>query len=337
LKDVARLAGVHPGTVSRALRDDTSHLVNEDTRTSVRRAAELLGYQINPIARSLRTSRTDTIGVLVPDINNPLFPPIVRGIQDCLEAAGYTPLVANTENDPARERRILETMLARRIDGLITATATEDSVGMSALEDVDLPVVFANRRSPQERHSSVTVDDVGGIALAVRHLADLGHQRIAHLAGPRNVSTGVARREGFLDAMNDLGLPVGQGQIAVADLFSEGCGRDACRELLAVESTALPTAIVAANDLLALGAYDALAEAGLHCPADVSVIGFNDMHFSDRFNPPLTTIRNPQNEIGRRAGQILLDEVNKASAPGARHEVLDVELVVRGSTAKPRS
>lgn len=118
LKDVARLAGVHPGTVSRALRSDTSHLVNEETRIAVSRAAALLDYRINPIARGLRTSRSYTVGVLIPDIKNPLFPPIVRGIEDTIEAEGYTALLANTENDPIREAAIIDVMLARQVDGL---------------------------------------------------------------------------------------------------------------------------------------------------------------------------------------------------------------------------
>jgi LacI family transcriptional regulator len=332
LKDVARLAGVHPGTASKALRDSTSHLVNEETRASVSRAADMLGFETNPIARGLRTSRSYTIGVLIPDINNPLFPPIVRGIEDTVEQQGYTPLLANTDNDPRRELTIINAMLARQVDGLIAATATEDDATMSLLQRIEIPVVFANRRSGDDRRTSVTVDDIGGIKLAVSHLHGLGHREIATVAGPPNLSTGAARRRGFIEAMKDVGLDVDDQQIAVTAAFTEAEGRDAMVRLLANPTP--PTAVVAANDLLALGAYDALEAAGLTCPDDISVTGFNDMPFADRFCPPLSTVRIPQIEIGKRAAKSLLEGM-ATDPPTPAHVVLDTELIVRGSTAPP--
>jgi LacI family transcriptional regulator len=332
LKDVARLAGVHPGTASKALRADTSHLVNEETRGNVTRAAEMLGFETNPIARGLRTSRSYTIGVLIPDINNPLFPPIVRGIEDTVEQQGYTPLLANTDNDPRRESKIINAMLARQVDGLILATASEDDATMSLLERINVPVVFANRRSGDDRLPSVTVDDLGGIRLVVSHLRDLGHRDIATVAGPSNLSTGAARRRGFVEAMKDVGLDLNDRRIATAGAFTEDEGREATARLLA--GPAPPTAIVAANDLLALGAYDALEAAGLACPDLVSVTGFNDMPFADRFRPPLTTVRIPQIEIGRAAARSLLQGLG-SDPPPPTHVVLDTELIVRGSTAPP--
>ncbi len=205
LRDVAQLADVHPGTVSRALNPETRRLVNEETAQRVMEAAAPLDYRPNPIARGLKTNRSYTIGVLVPDLTNPLFPPIVRGIQDRLEQAGYTPLIANTDNDPERERNDFEAMRARQVDGVITATARLDHGVLDEMAAAGLPIVLVNRRLEDGPLSSATADDHEGARLAVEHLAALGHTRIAHLGGPQEVSTGRLRYEGFVDGMGRRG------------------------------------------------------------------------------------------------------------------------------------
>ena len=169
LRDVAKLAAVHPGTVSRALNPETRRMVNEETAQRVLEAATQLGYRPNPIARGLKTNRSHTIGVLVPDLTNPLFPPIVRGIQDRLEPAGYTPLIANTDNDPDRERNDFEAMRARQVDGVITATARLDHGVLDEMAADGLPIVLVNRRLDDGPLSSSTADDHEGAWLAVKH------------------------------------------------------------------------------------------------------------------------------------------------------------------------
>src|SRR5918992_138615 len=206
LRDVARLADVHPGTASRALNEQTRSLVNDETARRVLEAAEQLGYRPNPIARGLKTNRSYTIGVLIPDLTNPLFPPIVRGIQDKLEAAGYTPLIANTDNDPERERNDFDAMRARQVDGVIAATARIEPA--DELLGSGLPVVYALRRHEDGDAPSATADDRRGCELAVEHLVGLGHTRIAHLGGPIGVSTGRDRHKGFMAAMERAGLEV---------------------------------------------------------------------------------------------------------------------------------
>ncbi len=325
LRDVARLAAVHPGTVSRALNPETRRMVNEETARRVVEAAAQLGYRPNPIARGLKTNRSHTIGVLVPDLTNPLFPPIVRGIQDKLEAAGYTPLIANTDNDPDRERNDFEAMRARQVDGVITATARLDHGLLDEMAADGLPIVLVNRRLDDGPLSSATADDHAGARLAVKHLIGLGHTRIAHLGGPQVVSTGRLRLEGYLDGMTDAGLE--PGPVLCGTAFTEPEGARLAGEL--VDEGA--TAIVAGNDLMALGVYDVLAARGLRCPDDLSVVGFNDMPFSERFNPPLTTIRIPHYEIGASAADLLLERLQDPEAP-ARHIVLAPELVVRSSS-----
>ncbi len=331
LRDVARVAGVHPGTVSRALNPQTRGLVNERTARRVLDAAQELGYRPNPIARGLRTNRSNTIGVLVPDLMNPLFAAVVRGIEDGLREAGYTPLIANTDNDAERERVAYEAMSARQVDGFIAATARRDHWLLADQVRAGVKVVLVNRRVDSDALPAVTGDDHEGIRLAVEHLAGLGHRRIAHLAGSQALYTGWTRHQGFLDAMESRGLELDPDLIVFSEAFTEREGARCCAELLARRRDF--TAIVAGNDLLALGCYDALERHGLRCPDDVSVVGYNDMPFVDRFRPPLTTVRVPHYELGATAAELMLEQLRVADAP-PRQLLLAPELVVRGSTAR---
>jgi LacI family transcriptional regulator len=330
LRDVARVAGVHPATVSRALNEETRALVNEETAKRVLKAAEKLDYRPNPIARSLKTNRSYTIGVLIPDLTNPLFPPILRGIEDRLETVGYTPLIANTDNDPERELLDSQAMRARQVDGIIAATARRDHRLHDALLEAGIELVLVNRRQEELPVSSATADDRMGMRLSVEHLLSLGHTRIAHVAGPLDYSTGLDRHESFLEAMRAGGREPDPELVLVAEAFTESEGARLCGQLLAagVEFTA----IAAANDLLALGCYDVFAERGVRCPEDISVVGFNDMPFAARFNPPLTTIHIPHYEIGKAAGELMLERLQDGDMP-PREIRLEPSLVIRESTA----
>jgi LacI family transcriptional regulator len=330
LRDVAAAAGVHPATASRALNPDTRSLVNTETAQRVLDAAAHLGYRPNQIARGLKTSRSFTIGVVVPDLRNPLFPPIARGIEERLEPAGYTSLLANTDNDPEREQLSFDTLSARQVDGYITASARREHPLLMELAGNGRPLVLVNRTTDDERLPSVVPDDRDGMRQAVAHVAGLGHTRLAHIAGPLDLSTGIHRYEGFEQGLERAGLALDPDLVVVADRFTEAEGTRLCRELL-VRGLRF-TALLAANDLIALGAIDALREAGLDCPRDVSVVGFNDMDWSVRVSPPLTTVRVPHHELGVAAGELLLERLADPGAP-VRHEVLPVELVSRASTA----
>jgi LacI family transcriptional regulator, galactose operon repressor len=332
IRDVARLAQVHPGTVSRALNEQTRSLVNPDTAERVIRAAEELGYQPNPIARGLKTNRSFTVGVLIPDLTNPLFPPIMRGLEDRLGDAGYTLLTVNTDNDPERERIQMAALRARQVDGLIAATARLDGELLAQVAADGIPVVLVNRSLEGGSLPAVTVNDRQGIALAVEHVVALGHERIGHVAGPQNVSTGHQRRLGFVEAMRAAGLPAPDARISVSNAFTESEGARTCEEL--IEHEPRLTAIVAANDRLAIGCYDVLEAHGLQCPEDVSIVGFNDMPFIDRLRPPLTTVRVPQREIGTVAADLLLERLADGDQD-SREILLEPALIVRGSTAAP--
>jgi LacI family transcriptional regulator len=331
LRDVAAAARVHPATASRALNPETRILVSEDTARRVTDAAARLGYRPNPVARSLRTRRSHTVGVLIPDLNNPLFPPIVRGLEDKLAAAGYVALIGNTDADANRERTLFEQMRARHVDGFVLATATLHDQLLADAAAADVPLVLMNRLAPDYSFPSVSVDNEQGLRMAVTHLARLGHTRIAHVAGPQEASTGISRLRGFRDGMATAGLAVDEDLIAYAGRYTVEEGARCCRELLARPGDSAFTAVAAANDMLAVGCYSALDERSLQCPEDISVIGFNDMPFIDRLRPPLTTVRFPHYQLGTEAAQLLLERINGAEGP-VKVLYLAPEIVIRGST-----
>jgi LacI family transcriptional regulator len=329
IRDVARRAAVHPGTASRALNEGTRSLVKPETAERIRAAANALGYKPNYLARSFKTRRTFSVGVVIPDINNPLFPPIVRGLEERLSTAGYFALLANTENDIERERHILNGLLGRKIDGLVLATARRKDPLLLELGRQGTPVVLVNRVVEDRAFSSVSVDDRAGANLIIEHLAGLGHYRIAHVAGPQSLSTGYRRYRGFVSSMRDCGLKPEKAGVSFGSRFSITEGLRCGAEVLSQADR--PTAIVAGNDMLALGCYTALEHLGLRCPDDVSVVGFNDMPFMDRLSPPLTTVRIPHYEVGTQAAELLLERIARNDAP-VKIVLLAPELVVRGST-----
>jgi LacI family transcriptional regulator len=333
LRDVAARAGVHPATASRALNPQTRSLVNDETAARVSRAAAELGYRPNPIARSLKTSRSGSIGTVIPDLTNPLFPPIVRGIEDVLSAAGYSALIVNTDNDADREAAQVASLRNRQVEGLIIATARLQHPLLEQLVRDGVAVVLVNRKVESTAIPSVICDDASGVTAAVRYLAGLGHTRIAHVAGPQSTSTGTTRLRAYRQAIADAGLADDGSLIEVCDYWTEEEGGKAVRRLL--DGGAQFTAILAGNDLLALGAYDTLGERGLTCPDDVSVVGFNDIRFMDKLRPPLTSVRIPHYDLGAEAARVLLQRLANAATP-AKSVLLPPTLVVRQSTRPPR-
>lgn len=330
LKDVAERCGVHLSTVSRVLNKKPGYAVSEEVAENVRRVAKEMGYKTNPFAYSLRLNRSFTIGVLIPDLSNPMFPPIIRGIEHRLARSGYVAIFGDSDDRAGEERRIVERLKARQTDGLILATAHRaDDLIKECLEE-GLPVVLINRSVENGGVASVTNDDVAGVRKAVRHLCELGHRRIAHVAGPQEISTGYQRYLGFLAAMKAEGLAVDEDLVAFCERFSEEEGRLALAGILANKKPF--TAVVAANDLLALGCYDAIEAAGLSCPQDISVTGYNDMPFADKFKPALTTIHIPLYDMGELAAEAMLDMID-ADNEEPRKIVVPPELIVRGSTA----
>lgn len=332
LKDIARVTGVHVSTVSRALDPAERKVLTEEVVNRVRAAADMLGYRPNRIASGLRTNRTMTVGVMIPDITNVIFPPILRGIESVLEPLGYASIIVNTDSEREREGRLVNVLRDRGVDGIIHAAALRSDPSIARAAEDGLPVVTLNRRVEASQIPYVINDEDAGIFNMLKHLSDLGHRRIAHLAGPQDLSTGQLRLTAFRKAAAALGIAVDEQHIAEASRFDEHEGARCVGELLKAKQRF--TAILCANDRLALGAIDSLRKHGLDCPGDVSVTGFNDMPFLEWARPRLTTIRIQQHEAGRRAAEILLQVMNQESDEVPLETILAVEVVIRDSTGK---
>ena len=330
IDDVARLAGVHKATVSRALNQRTEGLVGRETVMRVREAADALGYVPNVMARGLRTASSMTIGVVIPDLTNPLFPPIVRGIESHLLSRGYTALVANTDENEAMERAAIGSLLARRVDGLIIGSGHRDDPTLDEIHRAGVSAVLLNRDAGDVPYPLVVGQDAEGVVASIQHLVELGHRDLLHIAGPPGLSTSATRRVAFETACVQFGV---QGRVMEVDSLTTEAGQRAAEAMLE-NGSERPTAVVAGNDLIALGVLRALRAHGIRCPDDVSVVGFNDMVFAEDLHPPLTTVRVPARRLGEEAARLLLRMLETGEAQTGQ-VLLPVSLVVRASTAAP--
>lgn len=269
--------------------------------------------------------------MIVPDLINPVLPPIVRGIEETLWEAGLACLLADTDNQPERETAAVEELQARRCEGLVIATATRNSAAVASLADGDLPTVLVTRETDARSLPFVAGDDAYGVAAAVDHLVGLGHHEVVYITGPSDLSTTV-RREGAFRSTLERRLPGAEPVVLHGSGFTVPAGRETTER--ALESELSFTAILAGNDMMALGAYEALTAVGLRCPDDVSVVGHNDMPFMAQVYPPLTTVAIPQYEVGVEAARLLLT-LRDGQHPRGGRRVLPTSLVVRGSTAPP--
>lgn len=333
IKDVAAKAKVHPSTVSRVLNPETRSMVSDAVADRVSRIANQMGYARSTLAYGLRTGRTHTIGVVMPDITNPLFPPIIRQIERALSDEGYIAILADSDNDQANEMAIVQSFTSRKVDGLILATAHRRDSAVNACIKENIPVVLVNRTIDSHSVTAVINDDAHGIELAVSHLVNLGHETIAYLGGPQDTSTGRDRFMAFKKLMRTGMFKSHPDLMRNCKSFTEAEGQDVFLSMLKTRRKF--TAVVAANDLLALGCYDAMQERGLRCPDDISVTGFNDMPFVNRLAPPLTSLRIPHYEIGNEAAKLLLERIRDPDCQVRTINLLP-ELVVRKSTAPPK-
>lgn len=334
LKDIARETGVHVSTVSRALTPNARASLTDEVVAMVRETAERMGYRPNRLASGLRTNRTMSVGVMIPDITNSLFPPIVRGVESVLEPEGYASILVNTDSDPAREARLYDVLRERGVDGVVNAAVERRDPAVEKLF-TEIPVVTVNRKVDGTSIPSVISDDVGGVTLLVQHLHRAGHTQIGHIAGPATASTGVVRRAAYESAMHAIGEATPLRLIVDSRAYNEAEGERCADELL--DRHPELTALLCANDRLAIGALDALTARGLSCPGDVSVTGFNDIPFLNLIPPGLTTVQILQFEIGRTAAEILLKMMTGPDRPMPTTTILPVSLIERGSVAAPRT
>lgn len=330
LRDVAALAGVHVSTASRALDSAGECRIGTETAERVRSAAAELGYSRDLLAAGLKRGMTQSVGVVISNFDNPFNTGVIRGISRVLEADEFVPLVAETGDNRERFELLLDHLVGRRVDAVITSAVHLDGGEvLGRLDEAGVPVVLAGRGLPGTDHNSVLHDDVAGGALAARHLASLGHQRLAQLSGPADIDTFIRRAEGFSDAVSAAGIEEIEAPApgSVTPTFIEG------RRLMGalLDAPTRPTGVFAPSDVMAVGALDAIASRGLGCPEDVSVVGYNDIPVSRFVSPPLTTIYVPVEELGAEAARMALAAIGEPG-PWGQTVQLPARLIERRST-----
>ena len=326
--DVAARAGVNAAVVSRVLSKDSTLNVRDVTRERVLLAAQELSYRPNAAARSLRTSRTSTFGLVIPNFNNPVIAEIINGAEAAAARLSCLLLTGSTGNDGFQTGGFLDALEEGRVDGLLLAVDEPFEAASAQLEALGLPWLFLNRRTPHEVKRHVVLDDEHAAELAIQHLIGLGHRRIAHLGGPSQADTAIRRRAGYECALVRFGLPL--SAVVCGDYSSAG-GDAAMDQLLGGETQ--PTAIFVANIASAIGALHGARRLGRRVPEDLSIVAMHDLPLACYMSPPLTTVRMPLEELGARGVELLAS----TRPSDLINEVLrgPVELIVRGSTASP--
>ena len=329
VEEVARQVGLSAMTVSRVLNNHPS--VSEKTRKRVLDTSRRLGYTPNQIAKSLVLRKTHTIGVVVPEITHSFFPEAIRGIEEVTYRLGYHLILTHSAEDVRREEDAIRTLEAKRVDGILISMAqtVEDFRLYKQLVRQGVQVVFFDRCVPGIGASCVGIDDEESARRITEHLIGHGYRRIAHLSGPTRVSIGAARLRGFKKALRENGVAL-HDELIVESGFHESGGYEAMRRLLDLPAERRPRAVVAINDPAAYGAMKAIGERGIRIPEEVAIVGFSDDIRSELMPTPLTTIRQPAYEVGRRAAQQLFSEIEGTSEP-AEQITVKAELVIRRS------
>lgn len=330
IQKVADRAGVSIATVSRTFADPPS--VSHALRVRVLEAAQLLNYRPSRAARTLRVGTSRTVGVVIPDLQNPFFTGVVRGIDIVLQAAGYTLLLSNADEDAARERNILETLQAEGVAGIIFVPINDSRGKYNHSLSPPIHTVAVDRLASNLDADLVTVDNVEGTRTGVAHLLAIGHRDVALLNGPSRHSTAIDREQGYRQALAAAGLPLRPELIYRGD-FREGGGYDGMKTLLALRRR--PRAVFVANNLMTLGALRALHEARIRIPDEVALVGFDDVPWATSLNPPLTAVSQPSQEIGSAAADLLLDRIANPER-AVRHLILRAQLVIRASCGASR-
>lgn len=326
IREVARAAGVSVATVSRVV--NGTAVVREETRRRVEDEVARLGYAPNAAARSLITSRTATVGVVLPDIWGEYFSEVIRGIDLSARQAGYHVLVSSSHSDVAETREVLRAMHGR-VDGVVIMSPSASPRALSGCLPAALPVVFLNAAPGETRHPALSVDNRGGARAMVSHLLAQGHRRLAFVHGPASNFDAAERRRGCRDALRAAGLPP-DAAVEISGDFGEESGEAAGNAVAGLSPR--PTAVFAANDSMAVGALLALGRAGLRVPEDVAVAGFDDIPVARFATPPLSTVRHDIRALGERALARLLAEIAGEGAVNSGREVLPFRLVLRAST-----
>ncbi|MBE0636008.1 LacI family DNA-binding transcriptional regulator [Candidatus Bipolaricaulota bacterium] len=327
IKDIAKELGISASTVSRALSD--SPLVNADTKRAILEVAKRLGYQRNELARALVMGSSGAVGLLVPDITNPFFSGIARGVGEIADGIGVGVILCNTDGRIDRELNYIRLMRRKRVDGLLLCSTTIEAPYLQELVQANMPFILVSRLSNQRNVPFVITDDHAGAKLAVEHLVDLGHRRIGFIGGPENVQASRDRMEAYLEVLRNNDLPSHPDWRRYAG-FTQASGREAAQRMLSLSDH--PTAIFAANDVTALGVLEVAEGLGLQIPQDLSLIGYDDISYASLPRIQLTTIAQPAVEMGQIATTWLLEALENPEIARLQR-TLTPRLVVRSTTA----
>lgn len=328
IKDIARALGISHSTVSRALNGDPR--ISAETRRRVAEAARRLGYQPNLSGRGLAQGKVFSVGLVIPDVAEPFFGRVVSGVSQVTYPAGFNLVLYLTYADRQRELAALEQIGHGRVDGMIVMARKAGKQAILGLRRHGVPIVLLIETVRDSGFDAVRADNEGGALQAVRHLLALGHRRIAVITGPGHAADARERLRGYRRAMLEAGVDPDQEGLVYAGDFTEERGARAVDKMLRLSPERRPTAVFALNDAAALGAMNRLARHGLRVPEDVAVVGFDDMPFARYVHPGLTTVRQPIEELGRAAAELLLGRI-RGEATEPREVVLGTELVVRES------
>lgn len=329
IKDIASKLQISPSTVSRALRDHPD--ISLKTKRSVNWLAEELDYHPDSIAQSLKHCKTNLVGVIVPEIKHNFFSAAISGIEDIAYRTGYTIIVSQSSERYEQECLNIRALISNRIAGLLISISqtTTKSDQFRLLERQKIPFVFFDRVCEDVDASKVIVDDFGGAFKAVEHLITSGYQKIAHLAGPEHLSISRCRCEGYIAALKKHNIPIDENFIIPGGLYEED-GASGIQKLY--ESKTRPDAIFTVNDPVAIGAFEKIRELDLVIPRDIALVGFSNNPTSSLIEPSLTTVRQPAYQVGKRAAELLIEQINNPEDFIPRKEILKTELIIRNST-----
>lgn len=336
IKDIARELGISPSTVSRALKDHPD--ISPDTKKAVNALAEKLNYQPNIVALSLRQSKTNTIGVIIPEIVHFFFSTIISGIEDVAYSAGYNVIITQSNESEAREILDMKALFNSRVDGMLMSVSRE-TTNFDHIEGMlakGVPIVFFDRVYNTDQASKIIVDDFTGAKDATLHLIEQGCKRIAHIEGPPNLEISKQRLEGYKEALKENNIPFNKDLIAICPSGTIEEGKKATEKLLSLKNP--PDAIFATNDPSAMGAMQAIKEKGLKMPKDIALVGFSNWFFSALMDPPLSSVDQPGFEMGQEAAKLLIRQIEKQDKDDLdilpETKILKTRLIIRESSKK---
>ena len=329
IHDVAKLAGVAPITVSRVI--NNSGYISDKTREKVQAAISELGYVPNILARSLRSKRTNTLALVFTDITNPFFTILARGVEDTASFAGFNVIFCNTDESQEKEDNYIQLLLQKQVDGILLVPAGSNTRSIKVIQEQNTPLVVLDRRVSHSNVDIVRGDSEGGAYQLTKYLIDLGHRRIAIISGPRNVSTAEDRILGYKRAMEESGLK--ENLISYYGSFTQTSGNDLTRKIFS--HSPQPTALFAANNLMAIGALRALQDMGFMVPDDVAMVSFDDIPENLTIFPFMTVVTQPSYELGKRATELLISRIKNDSALDNQEIVFPVEFFERASSGGP--